>query len=305
MKDLNLLRVFEAMWSTRSVSKAAERLGLTQPAVSSALARMRETYSDPMFTRSGTQMSPTAFCAEQAHFLLDALALVDRSLSGIQTFEPATSTRAFTLGMRDIGEAILLPRIIAHCEQAAPKVRFRTLLSPLETTNQKLADGRVDLAIGFLPSLESGIHRRELFPQHYVCAMRTGHPLHKKRLTMQDLSAVRHIAIDFNGTGHALIERQLREQGLKRRICLHSPHYMSMASVLAASDLVCLIPSLLAEKFVNTHDLHFRPIPLKAMHFPIALYWHDRYHRDAGNRWLRGLFVSLFAAGARRGGAAA
>ena len=150
MKDLNLLRVFEAVWAARSVSKAAERLALTQPAVSSALARLRLAYGDPLFTRAGAQMAPTAFCVQQAHYLLDALALVERSLSDVQTFDAATSSREFVLGMRDIGESTLLPPVLAHCETAAPQVRFHTVLSPLETTSQKLADGRVDLAIGFL-----------------------------------------------------------------------------------------------------------------------------------------------------------
>lgn len=152
MKDLNLLRVFEAVWATRSVSRAAERLALTQPAVSSALARLRQAYGDPLFTRAGAQMAPTAFCSEQAHYLLDALSLVERSLSAVQAFDPASSDRKFILGMRDIGEATLLLPVLAAVGQAAPGVRFHTVLSPLETTNQKLADGRVDLAVGFLPA---------------------------------------------------------------------------------------------------------------------------------------------------------
>jgi DNA-binding transcriptional LysR family regulator len=295
VKDLNLLRVFEAVWNTRSVSKAAERLGLTQPAVSSALARLREVYSDPLFTRAGAQMAPTAFCSQQAHYLLDALALVERSLSDVQTFDPATSTREFVLGMRDIGEATLLPPVIAHCRAAAPGIRFHTMLSPLETTNQKLADGRVDLAIGFLPALEAGVHRRELFSQHYVCAMRGGHPLLKGRLRVADLAGADHIAIEYLGTGHALVERQLKEQGLDRPVTLRTPHYMAAAPILASTDLVCLMPEMLARALRDSHGIDYRPIPLKAMRFPIALYWHDRFHRDPGNQWLRSVFVALHA----------
>jgi DNA-binding transcriptional LysR family regulator len=291
MKDLNLLRVFEAIWETRSVSKAADRLALTQPAVSSALARLREAYSDPLFTRAGMQMAPTAFCSQQAHYLLDALALVQRSLSDVQAFDPATSTREFVLGMRDIGEATLLAPVIAHCRQTAPGVRFHTMLSPLETTNQKLADGRVDLAVGFLPALEAGIHRRELFSQHYVCAMRAGHPLLARRLRIGDLARAGHIAIEYLGTGHALVERQLKEQGLDRPVVLRTPHYMAAAPILAVTDLVCLMPEMLARALQTSHGIEFRPIPLKAMRFPIALYWHDRFHRDPGNRWLRSVFA--------------
>ncbi len=293
MKDLNLLRTFEAIWTTRSVSKAAERLSLTQPAVSSALARLRDIYSDPLFTRAGAHMAPTAFCSQQAHYLLDALALVQRSLSDVQSFSPATATREFILGMRDIGEATLLPPVIAHCLKAAPSVRFHTMLSPLETTNQKLADGRVDLAIGYLPALEAGIHRRELFNQHYVCAMRAGHPLLARRLRISDLAGAGHIAIEYLGTGHALVERQLKEQGLDRPVALRTPHYMAVAPILAATDLVCLMPEMLALTLNASHGIEYRPIPLKATRFPIALYWHERFHRDPGNQWLRGVFADM------------
>ena len=293
MKDLNLLRAFEAIWLTRSVSKAAERLQLTQPAVSSALRRLRDAYSDPLFTRAGSQMAPTAFCSQQAHFLLDALALIERSLSDVQSFDPGTDAREFVLGMRDIGEATLLPPVLAKCIEMAPRVRFQTVLSPLETTNQKLADGRVDLAIGFLPALEAGIHRRELFSQHYVCAMRAGHPLLGKRLRLADLARAEHVVIDAVGTGHALVERQLREEGLDRPVRLRTPHYLVVAPILVATDLVCLMPEMLARTLQSSHGIDYKAIPLKAMRFPIAMYWHERFHRDAGNRWLRSLFASV------------
>lgn len=293
MKDLNLLRVFEAVWSTRSVSKAAERLGLTQPAVSTALKRLRETYADPLFTRVGSQMAPTAFCSQQARYLLDALALVERSMSEVQGFDPATSNRLFVLGMRDIGEATLLPAVLSHCAHAAPAVRIQTLISPLETTGNKLADGRVDLAIGFLPALEAGIHKRELFIQQYVCVMRAGHPLAGRRLTVRDLKAAKHLSIDFSGTGHAMVDRQLRDQGLERAARLTIPHYMAAAPILAGTDLVCLMPEMLADHVVQRYGLASHPVPLKAMKFPIALYWHERFHRDPGNQWLRSVFKDL------------
>ena len=195
--------------------------------------------------------------------------------------------------MRDIGEATLLPPVIAQCERTAPKVRFQTVLSPLETTNQKLADGRVDLAIGFLPALEAGVHRRELFNQHYVCAMRRGHPLLSRRTTLALLAKAGHIAIDYTGTGHALVERQLREQGLDRPIRLRTPHYLAAAPILAATDLVCLMPEMLARSLKTSHGIEFKPIPLAAMYFPIALYWHERFHRDPGNQWLRQVFAAI------------
>lgn len=214
----------------------------------------------------------------------------------VDTLDPAFFEQHVAQAKADIGEATLLPQMLAHCQQHAPKVRLHTLLSPLETTNQKLADGRVDLAIGFLPALEAGVHRRELFTQHYVCAMRAGHPLLKSRITLAALARVDHLAIDYTGTGHALVERQLREQGLERTVRLRTPHYLAAAPILTATNMVCLMPEMLALAMGTSHGIAYKPIPLKAMHFPIALYWHDRFHRDPGNRWLRAVFVKLFAA---------
>jgi DNA-binding transcriptional LysR family regulator len=238
-------------------------------------------------------MAPTPRCAALAGYLLDALALIDKSVAGAEDFDPARSRRVFTLGMRDIGEATLLPALAAHCERAAPGVRLHTLLSPAETTIEKLADGRVDIAVGFLPALEAGMHKRELFDQQYVCVMRAGHPLARGTLGLKPLAAARHLAIDFVGTGHALVERQLREQGLNRTVHLRIPHYMAAAPILEASDLVCLMPRMLAQALAPRYALSWRPVPLKAMRFPIAIYWHDRFHRDRGNQWLRRTFVEL------------
>jgi DNA-binding transcriptional LysR family regulator len=294
MKDLNLLRVFEAMWSLRSVSKASERLGISQPAVSNALGRLRKEYNDPLFTRTGTQMSPTAFCSAQAHYLLDALKLVHRSQSDVDRFDARVSSRVFVLGMRDIGEATLLPSLIAHCADAAPKLKFQTLLSPLETSAEKLADGRVDMAIGFLPSLESGIHRRKLFDQHYVCAARAEHPIFLSRVGLSEIKRHDHIAIEYSGTGHALVERRLREQGLQRPIKLQTSHYLSVGPILAVTELICLLPEMLAQSLSQHYPIAYRPIRMKDLHFPISLYWHERFHRDPGNKWLRSIFSHLF-----------
>jgi DNA-binding transcriptional LysR family regulator len=293
MKDLNLLRAFEAVWATRSVSKAAERLSLTQPAVSSALARLRASYGDPLFTRVGNRMEPTPLCAERAPFLLDALGLIDRSLAARSGFEAATSTRTFTLGMRDIGEATLLPAVVTHCARQAPGVCLQTVLSPLETTSEKLADGRVDLAVGYLPALQAGIHRRILFNQRYVCVMRRGNPLAQGRFGIKELKRAEHLSIDYTGTGHALVERQLRDQGLDRSTRLRIPHYLAAPPLLAVTDLVCLMPQMLASLVVDKYGLVSRPVPLKSVDFPIALYWHDRFHREQGNVWLRGVFTAL------------
>lgn len=294
MKDLNLLRVFEALWATRSVSKAAERLSLTQPAVSSALARLRETYADPLFTRVGAQMAPTPFCAEQAHYLLDALSLVEHSLADVKNFDPARSQRSFMLRMQDIGEACILPALVAHTRDIAPHISFRATFPSLEETRRGLGDGRIDLAIGYLTGLEAGIHRRELFKQRYVCVMRAKHPLARKKLTMDDLASAEFVVIEYTGTGHSQLERDLREAGIARRVRLRVPHYLSAPHVVAESDLLWIVPDMLAEIARRNFGLLSKPCPLPLPPFPIGVYWHHRFHRDPANQWLRRVLAGLF-----------
>jgi len=297
MKDLNLLRVFDAIWATRSVSKAAERLALTQPAVSSALARLRKAYADPLFTRVGAQMVPTPFCSDQAHYLLDALALVDRSLADVKGFEPARSRRNFMLRMQDIGEACFMPVLLAHCKTEAPNIGFRTTFPTLELTRQGLADGRIDLAVGYLPGLEAGIHRRELFTERYVCVMRNGHPLARKGLGMEELAAAEFLMVEYAGTGHSALERQLREAGVARKVRLRLPQHLGAPHVVVTTDLLWIVPAMLARLLVKNFPLAVKPCPLPLQPFPIALYWHDRFHRDPGNQWLRQAFAAVCKAG--------
>jgi len=301
MKDLNLLRVFEAVWATRSVSKAAERLGLTQPAVSAALARLRKAYDDPLFARIGARMEPTPLCARQAHYLLEALALVRRSLAEVESFDPATSSRTFVLRTRDIGEAAFLPRLLAHCGSAAPHISFQTDFPSLDETMQGLASGRIDLAIGYLPELATDIHRRELFVERYVCAMRAGHPLARKQLTVKDLAAAEYLLVEYMGTGHANLERKLREARITRQVRLRIPQYLGAPHVVAATDLLWIAPELIARALEHRFDLALKPCPLPLPPFAIALYWHDRFHRDPGNKWLRQTFVQLFKGQSRLG----
>ena len=294
MKDLNLLRVFDAVWSTRSVSKAAERLALTQPAVSSALARLRKVYGDPLFTRVGAQMAPTPFCAEQAHYLLDALALVERSLADIKSFEPAKSQRTFMLRMQDIGEACFMPRVLAHCKKAAPQIGFRTTFPSLELTRQGLADGRIDLAVGYLPGLEAGIHSRQMFMASYVCVMRKGHPLSRKPLGIAEMAGAEYLMVEYAGTGHSNLERELSEAGIARQVRLRIPQYLAAPHVVATTDLLWIVPGMLARILAQHFPLVLKPCPLPMPAFPIAIYWHERFHRDPANQWLRGTFARLF-----------
>ncbi len=294
MKDLNLLYVFEALWRERSVTNAAESLGVTQAAVSSSLKRLRAEFDDPLFTLVGRRMEPTPMAGELSHQLLDALALLRKPRSAQTKFDPGTSRRMFTIRTRDIGEVVCLPALLNAMTDVAPSVRMRTVFKPIEDTLAGLASGQIDLALGFLPSLETGIHRKLLIHQHYVCVMRADHPIAHRKLTMNLFAAHRHLLTEYSGSGHQVLERALNEAGLKQQIAMRLPQYLSAPHLIAESDLLWIVPAILASRLATYFPLVIKPVPLVLPSFEIGLYWHDRFHRDPGNKWLRDFIGDMF-----------
>ncbi|BFG79848.1 LysR family transcriptional regulator [Paraburkholderia terrae] len=295
MKDLNLLYVFEALWRDRSVTGAAERLGLTQAAVSSALKRMRDEEGDKLFTLIGRRMEPTPFAAAIAPQLLDALAMIRNTSAERVKFDPAGSRRLFTIRTRDIGEAVHLPPLLRELEAAAPHIRLRTVFAPMDETLSGLASGKIDFALGFLPSLETGIHRRKLGQQHYVCVMRHGHPLADRELTIELFREGPHLLVEYSGSGHKLLEKALIDAGAGPQIRIRLPQYLSAPYFVISSDLLWCVPAILAETIAQHFALVIKPIPLQLSEFEVGLYWHDRYHRDPANKWLRDFIARRFA----------
>lgn len=291
MKDLNLLYVFEAVWRDRSVTAAAERLGLTQAAVSGSLKRLREEYDDKLFTLVGRKMEPTPLAIELAPQLLDALSLVRKTRAERGRFDPSTARRMFTVRTRDVGEAVCLPRVVRALGESAPGIQLRTVFRPIPETLAGMAAGQIDLALGFVPSLETGIHRRLLFEQHYVCVMRRGHPLADKKLTEDRFSHGEHLLVEYSGSGHQHLERALVSAGARNRIKVRMPQYLAAPHFVIGSDLLWSVPAILAETLAQHYPLVIKPHPLNLPDFEVSVYWHDRYHRDPANKWLRD-FVS-------------
>ncbi|WP_439672392.1 LysR family transcriptional regulator [Cupriavidus necator] len=295
MKDLNLLYVFEALWRERSVTSAAESLGVTQAAVSSALKRLRASYGDKLFILIGRRMEPTAIAISVAPALLESLSLVRKATGVPLPFVPEQSHRTFTIRTRDIGEVVCLPGLYQAVHNVAPEVKLRTLFTPIEETVPALGNGRLDVAIGYLPALEQDIHRKKLLTQRYVCVMRKGHPFESRKLNAKALLAQDHLLVEYGGSGHLVLERALVDAGARDRIKVRLPQYMSAVHVLIESDLVWIAPEILAAKLSRHYPLAYQTEPLGLEPFEIGLYWHDRYHRDTANKWLRSMIVSLFA----------
>jgi len=289
MKDLNLLFTFEALWRDHSVSVAAENLGVTQGAVSGSLKRMRQEYGDRLFTMVGRRMEPTPFAGQIAPGLLEALDLVREAQSHTLEFTPRHCRKTFTLRTRDIGEAVCLPAILKALHHQAPASRLQTVASMVEETLSGLSTGRIDLAIGYLPMLKTDIHRTCVSSQHYVCVMREGHPLADSEMTLSRFLSQQHLLVETGGTGHVALERALVEEGARSNISVRIPQYLSAPHLLLASDMLWAAPQVLASTLAQFFALRLKPLPLTLPAFDIALYWHDRFHRDPQSRWFRDL----------------
>jgi DNA-binding transcriptional LysR family regulator len=303
--DLNLLRVFDALMQDRKVVAASHRLGLSAPAVSNALARLRRATGDTLFVRTAQGMQPTPHALAMAQTLGPALAAIEHSLARPAEFEPATSARTFRVAMTDIGEIVFLPTLMQALQHRAPRVALATLRNTVADTAAEMARGGIDLAVGWLPDLDAGFHQRRLFEQRYVCLMAASHPLARGRLTLERFRQARHAVVAAEGTGHERIDRLMRQQGLRRVAPLQLPHFVSVPWIAAETDLVVTAPQKLADRVARPLGLVVRALPLELPPFEVNLFWHQRVQADPGHRWLRGLWVELFGAAQGRSAATA
>jgi DNA-binding transcriptional LysR family regulator len=289
--DLNLLRVFDAVLREHGVTAAATGLGLTQPAVSNALARLRGLLGDPLFVRTPAGMDATPFARELAEPVRQALALLEAALAHGPGFDPASATRAFRFYMSDLGQIEFLPPLVERVQRAAAGVRLEAVALDVEDLADALATGALDLAVGFLPGLGPPVRRRALFRDPYLCLMRADHPI--KALTKRKLQEASHALVTYRG-GHRVVEEALERAGLARRIALRLPHFTVVPMVLERTDLICTLPARVARVFERRGRLKSLAPPVAIPPADVAVHWHERFEADPGNRWLRELVIELF-----------
>ena len=294
--DLNLLRVFDAVLRERGVTRAAQRLRLTQPAVSNALGRLRALFGDALFVRTPRGMEPTPFARELDEPVRQALALIESALAQRAGFDAASSTRAFRFYMSDLGEISFLPPLVERAQRVAPGVRLESVALGLEDIEEALAGGALDLAIGFLPGLGGPVRRRRLFRDPYVCLMRADHPRIGARLTRKLFLEASHALVSSSGSGHRVIEEALERNGLTRRIALRVPHFTVVPMVLARTDMLLTLPARVARVYEAGGRFKSLPPPVPIPAADVGVHWHERFERDPGNRWLRELVLEMFAA---------
>lgn len=293
--DLNLLIVFHQLFTEKSVSAVAAQLGLTQPAVSNALARLRRLMGDELFLRTARGMEPTPYAIELSAPVAHALGALHDALNRKTDFDPAASGRKFTVAMTDIGEIYFLPRLMTRLAQLAPGVTVSTVRNRETHLADALQAGQVDLALGLLPQLKSGFFQRGLFRQRYVCMFRRGHALDRETISVEEFAAASHVVVVAEGTGHATVDASIQRRGIARKVVLTVPHFVALGHILAGTDMVATVPERYAQACLAPFDLRYLPHPVPLPDIGINLFWHARFHKDPASIWLRNVVFELFS----------
>jgi DNA-binding transcriptional LysR family regulator len=290
--DVKLLHMFDLLYATRSVTRTAEELGQSQPTISIWLAQLRKKLRDPLFVRTPEGMQPTP---QADHLIGGAREILEslRRLSAWETqFVPATAQRRFRICMTDASHVTLLPQLLAHVRATAPLVRLEAARIDAGTA-RALQSGEADLAIGYIPWLESGIYQQTLFPQDWVCLANARHPRIRKTLPLAQYEDEAHISI-VAGTGYQLMEATIGSRRIRRRVLLELPSFLGLGAIVSTTDLIATLPRHIGETLANVSDLVAYPCPFPIPSFTVKQHWHERYHGDAGNKWLRNVCATLF-----------
>jgi DNA-binding transcriptional LysR family regulator len=291
--DIRLLSVFAETYKANSVTQAAEELGLSQSTISFNLAKLREHFRDPLFVRTPRGMEATPFAVDLYEHVIDVLASLRKLTSFKTSFDPGIEERSFRLAMTDISQIAMLPTLLNRLSDVAPKVRLQ-VFNLASDTPQAMANGELELAVGFMPHLEAGFYQQKLFEQRYVVLASANRCDAGERMTLDTYLAAGHIAVSTAGTGHSIVDRVLREKQLSRRVVIELPNYLGLADLVAQTDLLVTVPEKLADLLNPSLPIVRRPVPFGAPVFAVKQHWHARNHHDAGHRWLRGLFAELF-----------
>jgi DNA-binding transcriptional LysR family regulator len=287
--DLNLLVVFDAIYRARNLGEAGRPIGLSQPAMSHALNRLRALLKDPLFVRLPRGLQPTPYADTIAATVTHALAIV-RGVLTEPGFDAATSSRTFRLAMTDIGERVVLPRLCAYLAAHAPGISLETCQPGARDLWQSMAAGEIDLAIGSMTHSGAGIRHQVYADSEYVCMVRAGHPVIRDSVSLQQYRQASHVVVASGAStasGHAqAIEGALRSVGA--RIVVRNTHYLSLPGIILNTDLIATLPRGLADLLKENLKVKVLRPPVDLPNLQARIYWHERYHRESGNKWLRG-----------------
>lgn len=295
--DLNLFVVFDTIYAEGSLTQAAAKLSLSQPAVSHALARLRELLGDVLFTRQGKRMVPTPFARNLIGTVRQSLQMLESGLQGPAVFDPSQAQRVFHIGMRDVLEAIALPPLVARLQRAAPGVALNCVRIDRRDMEAELSSGGLDLAVDVALPMGSDIRHRPLMNDQLVVVARRGHPVWRggRTLDMPTYLAQSHVLVSSRRTGPGLEDFELNRMGLRRRIGLRCQHYFAACRVVRETDMILTMPDHYARIANESFGNVLHAFPLTTPSLDVHLYWHASGDRDPANVWLREQLDDVFA----------
>lgn len=291
--DLNLLVAFDALIAERSVSRAAARLHLSQPATSAVLARLRELFGDVLLLRTARGMLPTPRALELSVPVKQVLAEINRLVQPLTAFDPARADLTFTLSASDYVEYALLPVLVDYIERKAPGARLEVKAIDFGLMDKQLESGEVDVCVTSYGNASQDLHGRALYTERLVCVVRRNHPEVGERITLEQFCRLEHVFATPSGGGTfvRLIDAALKGAGRSRKVRLKVPHFLMVPEIIARSDMVAILPERLARGYAR--KLSILEPPLKLPGIDIAAIWHERSHTDPAQQWLRQVLVDL------------
>jgi DNA-binding transcriptional LysR family regulator len=290
--DVAWLVVFIDIYKTQSVSLAAQRLGMSQARASGVLGKLRRYFGDRLFARTPRGMEPTPYATR----IYPDIEQLFRSLSAPESrrnlFNPETAARQFHICMTDISEIVVLPSLATEVRRLSSGITIEAeRISSASAV--RLASGDVDLAVGYMPSLEAGFYQQALFKQDFVCLAAKHHPRIRERPTRQAFCREGHIVVTTSATGHSIVEQEFAKRRIKRDIVLRVPSFLGVARIVASTELLAIVPRRLAEVLADQDEVNVLASPITLPTYTVKLHWHARFHADEGNVWIRQLIARL------------
>jgi DNA-binding transcriptional LysR family regulator len=285
--DLNLLVVFNAIYEEKNLTRAGQRLRLTQPAISHSLNRLRSAFNNQLFVRHGHQMVPTPLAEKLKLRVQEILELTEGIVEGCENFDPSRSVRSFSIGIQDYPLLVVLPPLIEIINKTAPGISIKA--SHLRKEDRKIAleDGKLDMVIGVKQEFGSNINQQYLFSDREVCIMRTGHPTISSTLTIEQYIGAEFVGLSVSEYEEQAIDVKLKKMGERRKIRLIVENEVTIPNLVANTDLLANVVKLVANAFVSWLPIKILPLPIPITDIKVYQYWHTRHQKEPAHAWLR------------------
>lgn len=294
--DLNLLPIFVALMEERSVTRAAERLGMTQPGLSNALSRLRTTFQDQLFTRERYGIQPTLVAVELGPVIAQALARLDDAVAGQQEFDPATAGRVLTIAPNGYVELVLMPAIVAKLRRIAPGIKLLLIPYNNDLAETGVVSGSTTLVLGRVTDPPGGLVVQHLFDEGFACVVRADHAEIGSSINRDQFERLRHVNVVPPGRMRAGLFQALARQHLKREIAISVTNFFAVAEMVAVTDYCATLPALVCRWLAHDPRLKVLPAPVDLGTFPVEMAWHMRYRDDPPHHWLRSVIGEVASA---------